>query len=183
MENEWITLFRQVRQINPPAAPMMSRLVRPAVSPEKYEDRRTIEIYRAVLRKLFGMQSDPAAESRNPFLFVLYSDGRPSDLADQDHPALSKTVRRGVTRGSADLRLRIVWVEDCYGVGGDPEGEYVPSGGAVLRFTGIRREGADIAVVDGNIHPSGSEPRRFEYVVEKKNGFWMVRSSYHQWIS
>jgi hypothetical protein len=92
---------------------MMSRLVRPAVSPEKYEDRRAIEIYRAVLRKLFGMQSDPPAESRKPFLFVLYSDNRPSDPADQDHPAPSETVRLGVTRGSADLRLRIVWVEDC----------------------------------------------------------------------
>jgi hypothetical protein len=38
-------------------------------------------------------------------------------------------------------------------------------------------------VVDGSIHPRGSEPRGFDYVVEKKNGFWMVRSSYRQWIS
>ncbi len=95
----------------------------------------------------------------------------------------SEIIRRGVSRGSRDLSLQIVWVEDCYGVGSDPDGEYVPDGGAVVRFTGLRREGADLALVEGNIHQMGSEPRGFEYVVEKKNGFWMVRSSYHQWIS
>jgi hypothetical protein len=44
-------------------------------------------------------------------------------------------------------------------------------------------ESEKIARISGNIHRMGSEPRGFEYVVEKQNGFWMVRSFYHQWIS
>ncbi len=182
MENEWITMFRQVRQPNAPVAPFVNRLAAPAVSNEKYEDRQTIEIFRAVLRKLFGLEYASGAESQKPFLFILYSEaGIPGGKAS--HLGFSDIIRRGVSRGSRDLSLQIVWVEDCYGVGGDPDGEYVPDGGAVVRFTGIRREGADLAMVEGNIHQMGSEPRGFEHVVEKKNGFWMVRSSYHQWIS
>jgi hypothetical protein len=186
MENEWITIFRQVRQPNPPVAPMLNRLMAPAVSAEKYEDRQTIEIFRAVLRKLFGLEYASGSESHKPFLFILYSETGAPDDPDRrlrGHVGFPEIIRRGVTRGSRDLSLQIVWVEDCYGVGGDPDGEYVPEGGAVVRFTDIRREGADLALVCGNIHRMGTEPCGFEYVVEKKNGFWMVRSSYHQWIS
>jgi hypothetical protein len=186
MENEWITMFRQVRLPNPPVASMVNRLAPSAVAPEKYEDRQTIEIFRAVLRKLFGMEYASGSESHKPFLFILYSETDAPDDPDfsrAGHPGFSEVIRRGVIRGSRELSLQIVWVEDCYGVGCDPEGEYVPDGGAVIRFTGIRRDGADLALVSGNIHRMGSEPRGFEYVVEKKNGFWMVRSSYHQWIS
>ncbi|MGB7537488.1 MAG: hypothetical protein WBM17_03010 [Anaerolineales bacterium] len=179
MESEWIAMFRQVRQPNPPVASVFNRYATSTVASEKYEDRQTIEIFRAVLRKLFGLDYESGSPSDKPFLFILYSEGDSS--ADNLH--FPEVVRHGVTRGSRDLPLQIVWVEDCYGVGGDPDGEYVPDGGAVVRFTGIRREGADLARISGNIHRMGSEPRGFEYVVEKKNGFWMVRSSYHQWIS
>jgi hypothetical protein len=178
MENEWITMFRQVRQ---PNAPFVNRLAAPAVLNEKYEDRQTIEIFRAVLRKLFGLDYPSGLESQKPFLFILYEGGFPGGKAS--HLGFSEIIRRGISRGSRDLSLQIVWVEDCYGVGGDPDGEYVPDGGAVVRFTGIRREGADLARIEGNIHQMGPDPRGFEYVVEKKNGFWMVRSSYHQWIA
>jgi hypothetical protein len=182
MENEWITIFRQVRQPNPPVAPMLNRLVASTGTAEKYEDRQTIEIFRVVLRKLFGLEYASGSESHKPFLFILYSEtGAPGDPGS--HLGFSEVIRHGVSRGSRDLSLQVVWVEDCYGVGCDPGGEYVPDGGAVVRFTSIRREDADLALVGGNIHRMGSEPRGFEYVVEKKNGFWMVRSSYHQWIS
>ncbi|MBN2084940.1 MAG: hypothetical protein JW748_06910 [Anaerolineales bacterium] len=186
MENEWITMFRQVRQPNPPAASMMDRSALSAVSPEKYQGRQTIEIFRAVLRKLFGMERESGAESEKPFLFILYSETGATigaDLGRTGYLGFSEVVRRGVTRGSKDLPLQIVWIEDVYGVGGDPDGEYVPDGGAVIRFSGIRRDGAALVLVSGNIHRMGSEPRGFEYVVEKKNGFWMVKSSYHLWIS
>jgi hypothetical protein len=179
MENEWITMFRQVRQPNAPVASIYNRLAPSTAVSEKYEDRQTIEIFRAILRKLFGLDCESGSGSEKPFLFILYSEGDSSAA----HLGFPEIIRRGVTRGSRDLPLQIVWVEDCYGVGGDPDGEYVPDGGAVVRFTSIRREGADLALVGGNIHQTGSEPRGFEYVVEKKNGFWMVRSSYHQWIS
>ncbi len=180
MENEWITLFRQIRQpvrMNPAAV----RMANSAAAPEKYEDRQSIEMFRAVLRKLFGLNYGAGSASQKPFLFILYSEAG-AEAPAEGCPRLSETIRRGVTRGSADLPLQIVWVEDCYGVGGDPDGEYVPSDGAVVRFTSVRREGADLALIDGNIHLAGAEPRGFEYVVEKKNGFWIVRSSYHQWI-
>jgi hypothetical protein len=186
MENEWITMFRQVSQPNPPVATIVNRLAPATVLPEKYEDRQTIEIFRAVLRKLFGLECESGVESEKPFLFILYSEtGAPigADPGRTGYPGFSEVIRRGVTRGSRGLPLQIVWVEDLYGVGGDPDGEYVPDEGAVIRFTGIRGDGADLALVSGNIHRMGSEPRGFEYVVEKKNGFWMVRSSYHQWIS
>jgi hypothetical protein len=135
---------------------------------------------------LFGLEYASGSESHKPFLFILYSEIGvldDPDLRQGSHLGFSEVIRHGVSRGSRDLTLQIVWVEDCYGVGCDPDGEYVPDGGAVVRFTSIRREGADLALVSGNIHQTGSEPRGFEYVVEKKNGFWMVRSSYHQWIS
>lgn len=185
MENEWITMFRRMHQSRPFAVPSLNRLASPVILPEKVEDRQTIEIFRAVLRKLFGLGYDADPELQKPFLFILYSRTGASaetDCRREGQPDFNEIIRRGVTRGSKDFPLQIVWIEDCYGVGGDPNGEYVPSGGAVIRFTGIRRDGADIAVVDGNIHLAGSEPRGFEHIVEKRSGFWMVRSSYHQWI-
>jgi hypothetical protein len=186
MENEWITMFRQVRQPNLQVVSAISRLAPPIDLPEKLEDRQTIEIFRAVLRKLFGLQYGADPELQKPFLFIMYSETGGSTEAAFRHggqPDFHEVIRRGVTRGSGDLPLKIVWIEDCYGVGGDPNGEYVPIDGAVVRFTGLRREGAGIAAVDGNIHLAGSEPRGFEYIVEKKNGFWIVKSSYHQWLS
>ncbi|MBN1440235.1 MAG: hypothetical protein JW929_12580 [Anaerolineales bacterium] len=79
--------------------------------------------------------------------------------------------------------MRIVWVEDAYRVGDDPRGEYVPGGGAVARLRVLRRDGADLAFVEGNIHAWGMPPLWFEYLVQKKAGFWMVKSCYHRWMS
>jgi hypothetical protein len=185
MENEWITFFRQVRQPHPPVAPIFNRLAATTVTAENNEDRQTIEIFRAVLRKLFGLVYASGSGMHKPFLFILYSETGALDDPDKrlrGHLGFSEIIRKGVSRGSKDLSLQIVWVEDCYGVGGNPDGEYVPEGGAVVRFTSIRRDDPDLTLVSGNIHRMGSEPRGFADVVERKHGFWMVRSSYHQWI-
>ncbi len=185
METESIGLFRQVSQPSPLVSAMLTRTSPPVVLSEKREDRQTIDIYRSVLRRLCGSQRVSSGKFIKPLMFILYSEVDTSadpDVRRAGSPVLSEEIRRGITRGSSDLPLRIVWVEDFYGVGRDPEGEYVPSGGAVVRFTGLRHDKADIALIDGSIHRWGVSPLGFEYVVEKKSGFWLVRSSYHKWI-
>jgi hypothetical protein len=141
-------------------------------------ERQTIDIYRAVLRRLFGLHCLSGTGPLKPFLFILYSEARSSN-----RPAFSERERRGISAGSLDLPVRIVWVEDVYGVSGDPAGEYVPSDGAVVQFDGCRRESGDFVQVRGRIRRAGKEPRNFEYSVEKKQGFWLVKSSYIQWAS
>jgi hypothetical protein len=184
MENEWVTMFRRMRQ---PVAPLTARLQRLGPAFESacgYEDCQSIAIYLAVLRRIIGTAGTGKSNARKPFLFILsMPDGNPSGPASPSIPPAdwSETVRDGVVRGSTHLPMQIVWVEDCYGVGVDPDGEYIPSGGAVLRFTEIRREGCDIAHVRGSIHRADFEPQEFEYILEKKNGCWDVRSSYHLW--
>jgi hypothetical protein len=185
MESEWICMFRRIRQ---PYAPVPSRISRDqssAAAIEKCEDRQTTEIYRVVLRRLFGSESFFDGESVKPLLFILYTEADESADADDRRngaPFFPEVIRRGISRGSRNLPVRIVWVEDAYDVGGSAGEGYVPSEGAAVTFTGVRRDGDDLAFVNGSIHSWGRSPRSFEYVVEKKNGFWMVRSSYHQWI-
>lgn len=182
MESEWICMFRQIRQPYVPVPSMLDRTAPAAVVPETCEDRQTIEIYRAVLRRLFGSDGFYRGEEVKPLLFILYAESADPEALQTGSPVFSDTVRQGITRGSRDLPVRIVWVEDIYGVGGDAENGYLPSEGAAVKFSAIRREKADRAFVNGTIHSWGRPPRSFEYVVEKKNGFWIIRSSYHQWI-
>jgi hypothetical protein len=185
MENESIWTFGLSRQKYAAVPSFIPRSAFPADSAGIQEDRQTIEIYRAVLRRLCGSQRVARGKFVKPLFFILYSEA--DSLADPDSrsdgsPALSETVRRGITRGVGDLLLRIVWVEDIYGVGRDPDGEYIPCGGAVVRFHNIRHDKTDFALIDGSIHRWGMSALGFEYVVEKKSGFWMVRSSYQKWI-
>ena len=182
MESEWIFMFRQIRQPHVPVLSMFDRTASEAVAPEKCEDRKTIEIYRAVIRRLFGSAEFSVEGPARPLLFILYADSGDPEILHTGTPVFSETVRRGIIRGSGDLPVRIVWVEDTYGVGGDAENGYVPSKGAAVKFSAIRCEKADMAFVNGTIHSWDRPPRGFEYVVEKNNGSWMVRSSYHQWI-
>jgi hypothetical protein len=185
MERESIWMFRQVRQPLAGVSAKTAPATAPAVFFEEREDRQTVDIYRAVLRRLCGSQRPQTGKFIKPLMFILYSETGPSAHPDDRQEGglpLSEAVRRGIVRGSGDLPLRIMWVEDIYGVGRDPQGEYVPSDGAVVRFHTVRREHAGLALVDGCIHRQGMSPLQFEYVVEKKSGFWMVRSSYHRWI-
>jgi len=169
MESEWITMFRQIRQQYRMDCPVEARFDSPALPPEVSADRQMIDTYRAVLRALFGVQSLSTRRLDKPFLFLVYSD------TGRDHQSVpSEDIRRGITHGSDNLPVRIEWIEDLKGSGRDPEGEYIPSGGAVLCFTGIRRLKSDAVLVKGNIHRWGLESRGFEFVVEKRGGFWMV---------
>ncbi len=142
MESEWITMFRQVRlQYGMECSPE-TRTTPQAVPPEASVDRQMIDTYRAVLRALFGAQSLTTRRLDKPFLFLVYSD------AGRDHhPVLTEDIRRGITHGSNTLPMRIEWIEDLKGAGRNPEGEYIPSGGAVLRFTGIQRLNSDAMLV------------------------------------
>lgn len=185
MERESVWMFRQIGQPGEMVSSMRTRTAAPAVICEQREDRQTIDIYRAVLRRLCGSQRVAGGKFVKPHMFILYSEidvPADSDTRPAGRPVLSESIRRGITRGSGDLPLRIVWVEDFYGVGGDPDGEYIPSEGAVVRFTSIRHDKEDIALIEGSIHRWGLSPLGFEYIVEKKSGFWLVRSSYHKWI-
>ena len=172
MESEWITMFRQVRQQYGMNCPAETRVAPPTLPLEVSADRQLIDTYRAVLRAFFGVQSLSTRRLDKPFVFLVYSD------AGSDHqPVLTEDIRRRITRGSDNLPVRIEWIEDLKGAGRDPESEYIPSGGAVLRITGIRALQKDAVLVMGNLHRWGWESRGFELVVEKRGGFWMVTSS------
>jgi hypothetical protein len=169
MESEWITMFRQVRQQYGVECPAETRATPQALPPETSADRRMIDTYRAVLRALFGAQSLTTRRLDKPFLFLVYSD------AGRDpQPVLTEEVRRGITHGSDNLPVRIEWIEELKGAGRDRQGEYIPSGGTVLRFTETRRLQTDAVLVKGRIHRWGLDPREFELVVERRGGFWMV---------
>jgi hypothetical protein len=180
MESEWIMMFRQIRQpygAGCSTVPCVDPLVLPR---EKCEDRQLVDLYRAVLRTLFGVQCISGRKLPKPFLFILYSEtdsAGDSNTRFAGHPMLAEYIRRAITRGSDNLPMRIVWIEENNGVGRGPEGEFIPSGGAVLRFTGIRQEKTDITLVKGIIHRWGMEPHEFEFEVEKRGGFSMVRNS------
>jgi hypothetical protein len=185
MERGSVWMFRGVRQPFAAVSTEIASAAPPAVLSEEEEDRQTADIFRAVLRRLCAPQRPQTGKFIKPVMFILYSEAGPSEVGGarhETHSAISETVRRGIGRRSCNLPLRIVWVEDTYGVGGDPQGEYVPSDGAVVRFRSVRRENAGLALVDGSIHHQGMPPLQFEYTVEKKSGFWMVRSSYHRWV-
>ena len=186
MESEWVWMFRQIGQPYAPVSSMQNRIASPAVPSEDCAERQTIDIYRTVLRRLFGLHHASRGGTVKPFLFILYSEtDTPDDPESRKAggPVLTETIRRGISGGMGDLPMQIVWIEDIYNVGRDPDGEYVPDEGAVVRFNGIRYDKSDIAQADGSIHRWGLSPCGFEYVVEKKGGFWLVRSSYHKWIS
>jgi hypothetical protein len=175
MESEWIMMFRRIRQ---PCGGGFSNI--PRVDPislprEKCEDRQWIDSSRAVLRTLIGVQCISGRKLLNPFLFSLYSEtdsAADSKTHSTGHPILTENIRRAITHGSDNLPMRIVWIEDNNGGGGEPEGEYIPSGGVVVRFTGIRQYKTDIHLAKGRIHRWGMEPRGFEFGVEKRGGFW-----------
>ncbi len=178
MESEWITMFRQIRQPDITGFSITTR-VDPLVLPEeKCEDRCVVDIYRAVLRALIGVQSISGRKFPKPFLFILYSGT--DSVADPNtrstgQPMLTDFIRRAITRGSDNLPMRIVWIEASHNTGRDPEREFVPSGGAVLRFTDIRHKQNGITLVEGIIHRWGMEPREFALEVEKRGGFSMVK--------
>ncbi len=181
MENEWIMMFRQMAQPYSDANSTASRIQPVTLPREECEDRQLVDIYRAVLRALFGVQCISGRKLPKPFLFIQYSE---ADTAGDSktrcagHPMLAEHVRGAITRGSDNLPLRIMWIESDSGAGRDPKGEFIPSGGAVVRFTGIRNEKTDITLVEGTIHQWGMEPRGFELEVEKRGGFSIVRNAH-----
>jgi hypothetical protein len=181
MESEWIMMFRQMAQPYSDANSIASRIHPVALPREECEDRQLVDIYRAVLRALFGVQCISGRKLPKPFLFILYSEAdfaADSKTRFAGHPILAEHVRGAITRGSDNLPLRIMWIEANNGAGRDPNGEFIPSGGAVVRFTRIRNEKTNITLVEGTIHRWGMELREFELEVEKRSGFSMVKNAF-----
>jgi hypothetical protein len=181
MESEWIMMFRQIQQADVAGSSIATRVDPPVLTREKCEDRQLVELYRAVLRALFGVQSISGRNLPKPFLFISYSEtgsAADSNTRFTGHPMLAEYIRRAITRGSDNLPVRIVWIEGNTGFGRRPEGEFIPSGGAVVRFTGIRRDKTDVTLVKGILHRWGMEPREFALEVEKRGGFSMVRTAH-----
>jgi hypothetical protein len=178
MNNESIWMFGQLGQLQTGMVEQKANPVACTAQSAEQSERQTIDIYRAILRRLFGLHCLSGNGPFKPFMFILYSE-RLAHSAET--PVFTEKIRRGITNGSGDLPVRIVWVEDVYGVGRGAEGEYIPDEGAVVQFDDLRRENAGLALVRGRIRRDGMEPRGFEYTIEKKGGFWLVKSSYLRW--
>jgi hypothetical protein len=185
MEREMPWMLGRTLSIFGNVSSIPARIPAPAVFPDPRDERRNVDICRSVLRRMFAAHRAICGESTRSVFFILHSGPyapSDSDLRTAGRQILSDPVRQAISRGLSDLPMRIVWVDDCYGVGGNPDGEYIPDGGAVVRFRGIRYDAAGLAFVEGSIHRWGLSPLGFEYVVEKKAGFWTVKSSYHKWM-
>jgi hypothetical protein len=180
MESEWIMMFRQMVQPHDAGNYIASRIHSLDLPREECGDRQLVDTYRAVLRSLFGTQCLSSRRLPKPFLFIFYSEA--DSLADSKirsggHSTLPEYIRRAITRGSDNLPLRIMWIEENIGVGSDPEGEFIPSGGAIVRFNATRQLATDTILVKGRIHRWGMASCGFEFVVEKRGGFSMVRNA------
>jgi hypothetical protein len=172
MESEWTVMFRQIRQPNTTGNSIALRADSSAPAREDDGERQTIDAFRAALRALFGVQCLSGRNLTKPFLFISYSE-----TDSEGRPILTETIRRGITRGSDNLPMRIVWIEDRKDAGRGGQRQYIPSGGAAIRFTVFRNEKSEVTLVGGIINRWGMEPRGFALEVEKRGGFSMVRSS------
>lgn len=157
----------------------------PITVPENPEDQQTAAIYQAVIRRLYKLHHASGEDLLQPHLFLLYSECETA--AGQfprgiDHKLFKESIRQSILHRLSDLPVWIIWLEQPDGTACDPDWGRMQRTGIAIAFHGIRCYDSDIAVVEGRIHRLALSVYGFEYVVEKRDGRWVVKSSYQKWL-
>jgi hypothetical protein len=180
MENHWVCLFREISLPAPGETPgPMGREAEDSVS-ETEADRRTGEICRAVLGRLFGGNGRCRGTVTHYPVTILYAEAD-AWIDAAGRPGFTRGMRESISRGSAETPIAVSWSRECAGIGGDFTDEKSGERGAVVRFNCIRRLDADCYVVEGNVRNHALSIYAFSCIVEKSGGAWQVKSSYRHW--
>jgi hypothetical protein len=159
-------------------APPVPGLVNP-------EDRTTVAIFRAVIRRLYKVDHASGEDLLHPRLFLLFAAGAtcaapfPRGI---DHKPISESIRRWLLQSVDDLPVKIVWLEQTARIVCQPDRWCFDNKGMLVAFHGIRSDHGDIVLVDGSIRRWNQPVFGFEHVVENRTGSWTVKSTYQKRI-
>ena len=145
-----------------------------------------IAIYQAVIRQLSGPDDTYGGTLEKSILYIIRSTddtaGDPS-LQDSRTVVLSETVQSGITQAMADLPSEVVWVNSDEVVEFDEKTGYIPDGGVIITLGNIQFEDSNKALVPGSILVARGAAGGAAYVVERKDGRWIVTGKIGEWIS
>lgn len=158
-----------------------------ATSASAPTEQDEIAIYQAVIRRLYGPDDTFGGTLEKSTLYIIRATndaaGNPS-LQDSLSVALSETVQTGITQALADLPSEVVWVDSFDVVELDEQTSQVIDGGVIITLGNIQFENSDKALVPGSIYVANLAGGGATYVVERKDGEWMVTGNTGvQWIS
>jgi hypothetical protein len=155
----------------------------PEDGPADPQERQIAAIYRAVIRSLHRTDHASGEDLLSPRLFLLYAL---ADSAESAHPRrpdrtlASGPMREWILQGVSDLPVWIVWIEHPSGAAPQDAGNGLAGAGTMVVFHGIRHDGPGLAVVAGSLFRPHRSALGLEYIVEKRNGSWTVKSSYRK---
>ena len=145
-----------------------------------------IAIYQAVIRQLSGPDDTYGGTLEKSILYIIRSTddtaGDPS-LQDSRSVVLSETVQSGITQALADLPSEVVWVNSFDVVEFDEKTGYVLDGGVIITLGNVQFEDSNKALVPGSILVASGAAGGATYVVERKEGRWIVTGKIGEWIS
>jgi len=153
----------------------------------KPTEQDSIAIYQTVIKQIYQHDDTFGGTLKNPTLYIIRATddtvGDPS-LRQSNSVILSETVQLGITSALTNLSTSVVWVDSSDQVSLDSDTGLVSDEGVIITLGNIKYKNSGKALVAASIYVARLAAGGKTYILEKKDGVWIVTGTTGvEWIS